>query len=219
VNAAAWAAFAAAAALAVTDWVGVATRRHSLRFFTKPGTMVALIVAACLLDPSAAAVDARPWFVAALVLSLAGDVLLLLPEQWFVGGLVAFLAAHLAYIVGLVQWLGWPDGPWLVVGLAVVLGGVIAIGRPLVASVRRSQPTMAAPVGAYLIVISAMVVAAFGTPAPLVIVAALLFYTSDALLGWNRFVRPRDWAGFAVMVTYHLAQGAFVLSLVAWGAP
>jgi uncharacterized membrane protein YhhN len=215
VNPAAWAAIAVAAVLAVTDWIGVATRRDAVRVVVKPGTIVALIVAALVLDPSAAARDARPWFVAALVLSLAGDVLLLLPERWFIGGLVAFLAAHLAYIVGLVRWEDWPEGIWLAIGLVVVLGGVAAIGRPLVASLRRSQPAMAAPVGGYLVVISAMVVVAFGTAAALVVVAALLFYTSDALLGWNRFVRPRDWAGLAVMVTYHLAQGAFVLSLVA----
>ena len=102
-NPAAWAAIAVAAVLAVTDWIGVATRRDAIRVIAKPGTMVALIVAALVLDPSAAAADARPWFVAALVLSLAGDVLLLLPERWFIGGLVAFLAAHLAYIVGLVR--------------------------------------------------------------------------------------------------------------------
>jgi uncharacterized membrane protein YhhN len=213
VNPAAWAAIAVAAVFAVTDWIGVATRRDSIRVVAKPGTMVALVVAALVLDPSAAAVDARPWFVLALVLSLAGDVLLLLPERWFVGGLAAFLLAHLAYIVGLVRWEGWPDGVWLTIGVVVVLVGVLAIGRPLVASVRRGQSGMAAPVGAYLVVISAMVVAAFGTAIALVIVAALLFYTSDALLGWNRFVRPRDWVGLAVMVTYHLAQAAFVFSL------
>ena len=43
----------------------------------------------------------RAWFVAALVLSLAGDVFLMLPKDLFVFGLGAFLLGHLAYIVGL----------------------------------------------------------------------------------------------------------------------
>ena len=49
---------------------------------------------------------ARAWFVAALVFSLAGDVLLMLPREQFVAGLSAFLVAHLCYIVGF-----WTDGP------------------------------------------------------------------------------------------------------------
>ena len=208
-------AFAIAIALAITDWVGVATGRDALRVVGKPGTMVALIVAASALEPSPAAVHARSWFVAALVLSLVGDVLLMLPESFFLGGLVAFLAAHVAYIGGLVRWRGWPEWPWLAVGVVVVLGGALAVGRHLLAAVRRDQPAMTVPVGLYLVVISAMVVAAFGTAALLLVLAAMLFYASDAMLGWNRFVAPKPWAHLAVMVTYHLAQGVFVLSLAA----
>ena len=64
--------------------------------------MVGLIGLAVGLTPGSAGGDAaRPWFVAALALSLVGDVLLMLPRERFVGGLVAFLLAHLAYIVGL----------------------------------------------------------------------------------------------------------------------
>ncbi len=176
---------------------------------------MALIAAALLLDPSpAAGSSVRAWFVVALVLSLAGDVLLLLPERWFVGGLSAFLFAHLAYVVGLVQWRGWPHGVGLGLGIAVVLVVVALVGRPLLAAVRASEPGLAVPVAAYLAVISTMVIAAFGTAAPWLVAAALLFYVSDALLGWNRFVRPERWAPLAVMVTYHLAQGTFVLALV-----
>ena len=76
------AAFLLAVALAVTDWVGVASGRRALRVVGKPGTMVALIAAALLLDPSpAAGSSVRAWFVVALVLSLAGDVLLLLDRS------------------------------------------------------------------------------------------------------------------------------------------
>jgi uncharacterized membrane protein YhhN len=73
---------------------------------------------------------------------------------------------------------------------------------------------MAVPVAVYVLVISAMVVVALGTATALLVTAALLFYASDAMLGWNRFVTPKSWAHLAVMVTYHLAQGAFVLALV-----
>ena len=41
-----------------------------------------------------------------------------------------------------------------------------------------------------------------------------LFYVSDALIAWNRFVRETPHAHVSIMVTYHLAQVASVLSLV-----
>jgi uncharacterized membrane protein YhhN len=39
-------------------------------------------------------------FAFGLVFSLAGDVFLMLPKERFVGGLVSFLLAHIAYIIG-----------------------------------------------------------------------------------------------------------------------
>ena len=58
-----------------------------------------LIACALALDPDDPAV--RAWFVAALVLSLAGDVFLMLPQDLFVFGLGSFLLGHIAYIVGM----------------------------------------------------------------------------------------------------------------------
>ena len=42
----------------------------------------------------------------------------------------------------------------------------------------------------------------------------LLFVVSDTVLALNRFVRPIPTGDVAVHVTYHLAQGLLVLSLV-----
>ena len=79
---------------------------------------------------------------------------------------------------------------------------------------RRSEPALGPPVLAYMGVISAMLVCAIGTGAPLAIAGALLFYASDALIGWGRFVEARPWGDLAVMVTYHLGQVLLVLFLV-----
>ena len=46
-------------------------------------------------------------------------------------------------------------------------------------------------------------------------IGAVLFMTSDALIGWRRFVRELAWMPVAVIVTYHLAQALLVTSLVA----
>lgn len=195
--------------LAVVDWVAVWRRLPVLRWFTKPGTMVALIVVAVLLDPADPAI--RAWFVAALVLSLAGDVFLMLPEKWFVAGLGSFLLAHVAYVAGLL--LAFRSGWWLTAGLVLVAGFATWVGRKVLTAVAEADSALVGPVVAYIAVISAMVVVAFGTGSGWAIAAALLFYGSDSLLAWDRFVESLRLGPLAVMVTYHLAQVSFVVSL------
>jgi uncharacterized membrane protein YhhN len=203
-------AFVVAAVLAVVDWVGVWRDDARLRWVGKPGVMVALIVAAAATDGAPSAV--RAWFITALVLSLLGDVALLLPDRWFIAGLTSFLLAHLAYIAGMVQLpLEWS------VGVLVVPVAVIVIAPTLVKAVRDTSPDMVAPVIAYLGVISGMAITAWCTSERWLIVAAMAFFTSDAMLGWGRFVTParrrrfdQRIAAVAVMVTYHAAQACFV---------
>ena len=204
-----------AAILAVVDWVGVVRGDQRLRWVGKPGVMVALIVAALLTHGAPSAVKA--WFVVALVLSLVGDVALLLPEQWFLAGLVAFLLAHLAYGAGMVQLDLHP--PW---GAVIVLVAVAVVGRRILGAVRAEEPPLLGPVTLYLVVISAMAIIAWATGQPWLIVAAMLFFASDATLGWHRFVTPAPadpatasvLAPLAVMITYHSAQACFVAFLL-----
>jgi uncharacterized membrane protein YhhN len=48
---------------------------------------------------------------------------------------------------------------------------------------------------------------------PTALAGAALFYASDALIAWNRFVRPLSWSPLPVIITYHLGQAGLVLSL------
>ena len=216
-----WLAFAAAL-LAVVNWGAVwlgGSRVLETERLTKPAVMVALLAAAVLApvpDPVAAAV--RPWLLAGLALSLAGDVLLLPPGR-FVPGLVAFLLGHVAYLVAFLLVGG--ESAWLVAGL--VGAGVLAatVGRVLVRLA--ASAGYGVPVAVYLVAISAMAVAATRTGEVVAIAGAWLFVASDALLGWGRFREPVPGMprgggralGTAVMVTYHLAQGLIVAALVA----
>lgn len=199
-----------AAVLAVANWWSVSTGRRVVEWVTKPGVMVLLIVAALALEPVHGAT--RAWLVVGLVCSLAGDVFLMLPEERFVAGLASFLLGHVAYVVAFSLERSSVAG--LVVGLALVAVGVALVGRRVVAAVRRDEPAFAAPVVAYLVVISAMVVAACATANPWAIAGAVCFFASDGLLAWNKFVGSFRGARFAVMSTYHLAQFGLVLSLV-----
>ena len=204
-----WVLLALTFAFALTDWWATWVGRVEVRYVAKPATLACLIGVAVTLTPDDPTI--RTWMVIGLVLSLAGDVFLMLDEKWFVAGRVSFLLGHVAYIVGLQ--LAPSSWGWTLVGLAVVVACVAVVGRRVVRGVSMGDhPEMVGPVIAYLVVISAMVVSAFGTAAPWAIVGAGLFYASDATLAWNRFLEQRRFGPLAVMVTYHLGQ----IGLVAW---
>src|SRR5690606_29502298 len=146
------------------DWWGVVTERKAVRYLAKPAALVALIAVSLTLDPLDSTV--RGWMVAGLVFSLGGDVFLMLPERWFVAGLVSFLVGHVAYVVGLSMAPTSLVG--LLIGMVVVAVTGATVGRAIVTTVRSgSHAALTTPVIAYITVISAMVVAAFGTTAPL----------------------------------------------------
>jgi uncharacterized membrane protein YhhN len=175
-------------------------------------TLVCLVVAAIALDAGAGADARQRWFVAALVFSLAGDVLLMLPREQFVAGLSAFLAAHLCYIVGF-----WTNGPDLAPFLAAAVVVAVTIGslaRQILPGVRSRDRALVIPVAAYMVVIGTMVATAVAIGNPLAAVGAVLFAASDSMIAWDRFVGTFDRAGVWIMVTYHLGQAALVLSLL-----
>lgn len=216
-NSSAWLLLVLFLAVAAADWVAVHLGSKRLEYVAKPGCMVLLIGAALVLDP----VDdgARIALVVALTLSLVGDILLMLPGRQpgssgpnlFMAGLAAFLAGHLAYVVGF--GLEGIDLAGLGVGLVPVALIIATVGRRVVAAVEASEePEMALPVSAYIGVISTMVLFAFGTGDPRAQAGALLFAGSDSLIAWSRFVRQWPWAPMAVIVSYHVAQALLLLS-------
>ena len=158
----------------------------------------------------------RPWLVAALAASLAGDVLLLAPGR-FIAGLVAFLVAHLAYLGAFAQLPGSARGScWASCSRA---WSSPRVGRVLLAAARRVG--LGAPVAVYLAAICGMAIAATRTGLPAAILGAWLFVASDAMLAWGRFrapARPGHRGApplrVAVMVTYHAGQVLLFAALV-----
>ncbi len=202
-------ALAAAAALAVLNWIAVARRAKSLEYVAKPAVMVALIVAAITFDTA----DPRRWaFVVALGFSMLGDIFLMLPSDRFIFGVGAFFVAHVAYVVGLR--MDSSAAVSLVAGVLVVGAFAITVGRHIVLAVRRESPELATPVSAYVAVISVMVASAIATKNPYAAVGAVIFMASDTLIAWNRFVQPLAWAPVTIMVTYHVGQALLAVSLV-----
>jgi uncharacterized membrane protein YhhN len=161
------------------------------------------------------------FFGVGILFSLAGDVFLMLSDRWFIAGLAAFLLAHVAYIVGFNLPLPVVSPLWSV-GLAIVLA--LSAGRVLrriVAGLReKGLQRLAGPVMLYGTVITVMLLSAMLTlfrpdwpstaAAGLVALGAFLFFFSDIILAWNKFVAPIKNGRVMNMVAYHLGQIALI---------
>jgi uncharacterized membrane protein YhhN len=201
---------AATAVAAVVDWVAVGRSIKKLEYVAKPAVMVGLIAVALTLRPASEA--ERAFFVAALVLGLASDVFLMLPRDMFLAGLVAALIEHVAYIAGFRARELEPG--WLIVALVIALVSVAVFLPPIYRALRASHPSLVWPVFAYVAVFVVMVASAGGTGSLVAIAGALLFFYSDAILAWNRFVKPLPMGRIVNIVPYHLGQAVLVLSLL-----
>ncbi|RZT38354.1 lysoplasmalogenase [Cupriavidus agavae] len=156
----------------------------------------------------------RRWLVTALLFSALGDLLLALPglRISFVGGLAAFLMAHLAYLRLFVP-LGADLRASRLVGCGIVLGAAGAL-------LGRFWPNLGAlvwPVTGYIGVLAAMACAALlaRLPTPWAAIGALCFVVSDALIGTARFLSPFETYQLAIWWTYAIAQVLLVAGLVA----
>lgn len=151
------------------------------------------------------------WILLALLFSLAGDVCLMLAGG-LLPGLLAFLAAHLAYVAAFHTMAPAHTWPTVLAVPAVVTSAVAT--RWLWPHLGR----MRAPVLAYVTVMTVMVWAAAGVvdaevaPAR-TLVGALLFYASDLAVARQRFVQKafanRAWG----LPAYYLGQLLLALSV------
>jgi uncharacterized membrane protein YhhN len=159
--------------------------------------------------------------VAALAFSAVGDAFLSRDgEKAFLGGLVSFLAAHVAYFALFLR-TGGGTGllgaePWrAAIALAMAVFGLAM----LAALWRRVGPGLRLPVSVYVAAIIAMGLSALTTSNLRVIGGAIVFMASDGLLAAEKFLLPaisphRVWLRYAVWALYYAAQLAITLGLL-----
>lgn len=189
-----------------------------LHYIGKPLTTLLILWLALSAQP---AVDARYGraLLAGLVLSLIGDVFLMLPGDHFVPGLVAFLLAHLCYIVAFAP---GSSGKARAVGFMVV---ALVAGGNLAGLLPRVDEALKIPVLAYIAVLATMAAFALArmwTPAiaqalprsaRLAAIGAVLFMVSDSLLAWDRFAGGVPAPALLVLATYCAAQWCIARSV------
>jgi len=215
-------------ALAAGNWYAAVAGSRKLEYVFKPATLMAAIAWAVWLAAERPAGWGwlAPFFVAALVASLVGDVLLMLPDRnrFFLPGLMFFLLAHVCYVIGLNGTL--PPLAALVLLIPVGILWVLLF-RGIAAGLRRGADAgLLAAAATYSAALGLMLYSAWATwfrpewnltAQVLAIAGGTLFFVSDTMLAWNRFVRPWPQSHVQVMVTYHLGQ--FCLAAVVLFAP
>jgi alkenylglycerophosphocholine/alkenylglycerophosphoethanolamine hydrolase len=193
-----------------------------LEWIAKPAVMIALFV---WLFTSTELKGASLWFGLGIVFSLSGDILLMLAlDRFFIFGLGTFLLAHLAYVIGfntpLPEFSLWG----IVFAVMISLGGARIIRRILDTLAAKGQTRMRIPIIVYSTVISIMLLSAMiklmdiswqAGAAALVSSGAFLFYLSDIILAWNKFVAPIQHGRIYNIAAYHIGQIMLIAGVIA----
>lgn len=154
----------------------------------------------------------------ALTLSLLGDVLLMFTDKspnYFIGGLLAFLLAHLMYISVFLKSRNKNANPFsIIVVLLIYASGLFYL-------IKDGLGEMLIPVLLYLIVILTMTITAFlrkrlapSNSYNLVLAGAIFFMISDSLLALNKFYETLPLSNLSIMLTYALAQYLIVSGIL-----
>ncbi|NOH01701.1 MAG: hypothetical protein HND47_06950 [Chloroflexi bacterium] len=129
-----------------------------LERIAKPGVMIVLFISLFI---SAGLEGALFWFGLGILLSLVGDVLLMLSlDRFFLAGLAAFLLAHLAYVIGFNIPLPGLTSWGLILAAMIGWGGVRVINRILSALAAKGQTRLRLPIAVYSAVVSLMLLSA-----------------------------------------------------------
>lgn len=219
-----WQWLVVAMVFALGDWYFVAAGKVKLRLLTKPEVIAALLAGFSL---AGGWQSQTFWFGLGLVLAMAGDVFLLLPPRFFLAALTSFLACHLMYIIGFSQELTAPGWGMLFPLVFLLVADFFTYRRVRRAIMARPRGRwLRFPVHFYQIILSMALLAATLTlwradwprlAAILASVGALLFFASDTLLAYTRFVRPIRGGRLIVIISYHLGQMALISGVLLRG--
>ncbi|MBT3391827.1 MAG: lysoplasmalogenase [Chloroflexi bacterium] len=211
--------------IAIVNWIAATKKWKWLVYLTKPAVILAIMAYVWRLRPYLIASDGRfNWLIGALLFSLVGDILLMLPGNFFTPGLVAFLLGHVAYIISFAAVSTFTLNAPLIIVVSMVSVTANQIYRQITRALEhRGNQKLKIPVLIYTSTISVMLIMALNTltsnsfetyRALFASGGALLFSLSDTWLAWDRFVEPLPWRNFRVMATYHVGQAFLCLGFL-----
>jgi uncharacterized membrane protein YhhN len=214
---------------AIAHWFSIYKKSRIGILVTKPLVMIFLIAWMLVSIPNVLyripSLNLLPlWFLMGLCFGLVGDIFLMWPERYFLPGLIAFLVNQVFYLIGFGTYFFTTGNSGLQSGLyGIVLLILLATVYSLFRGMDKNGMTrMKMPIGIYAVIISLMVVAAFETfffqwpllTSGFVALGASLFYISDIMNAWTRFVAPISHDRIKIMTTYHIAQICITVGIV-----
>jgi uncharacterized membrane protein YhhN len=169
-------------------------------------SMAALLTIAAVAHPI---VRERRWLMPALLFSAVGDWLLAIPwwPQSFVGGLGAFLLAHLCFLGALLPLAvgARPSNPRIVAVVAMCLAsaGLLVWFWPHLGPAK-----LTIPVTVYIVALTLMVCAALLARLPTLwtAVGALCFAASDSMIAIGRFILGSEALAVPIWWSYAAAE-------------
>lgn len=195
----------------LADLIAVYLGKEILRYATKPLLMPLLVIYFVSVVKFFVS-SLKKWMILALAFSWLGDVLLIFESansSFFIFGLVAFLIAHMLYIILFDQIRikeKVKQSLFPLLPIAVYYFLLISLLQPTLGEMKK-------PVGIYGLIISIMLSFAIDlwrikdrVVSFYIISGALLFITSDSLLAINKFYSSFQYAGILIMLTYGIAQ-------------
>ena len=190
-----------------------------LHYLTKPtATGLLLVLTLSIHDP--ASLRYRNAIALGLAFAIGGDFFLMLPQDYFIAGLICFLLTHCAYIYALLSdhaafkpavflgfaviavliisglWNSLPDGmhiPVAIYAVALALMAALALNRAMNMTIADRNTKQAAKI------------AAFG---------GIFFVISDSILAYGRFRYDIPLNPLWVLGTYYAAQWCFARSVL-----
>lgn len=188
-----------------------------IHYVCKPAIVLALLTYFCS-HSTTLNKRLRILIVSALLFSVLGDILLMfvnLGSHYFLFGLIAFLLAHIMYVIAFARTRENSRNP---IGFISVL---VLYSCTLFYLLNNGLHKMLLPVITYMLVIMAMTLFAYlrqGRTAKLsyqlVLVGAFLFMVSDSILALNKFYKPLAYSNITIMLTYALAQYFIVMGIL-----
>ena len=199
--------------LAAADWLAVWHGWRRIGYLTKPAALILLLVWFWRSGQFQGLLLA---FGIGFFFSLLGDILLMASYHYFLPGMAAFLLAHIMYILAFNHPQPALSLTFIVLGLLVLIVWLLILTR-LESAMRDSKAhsRMRIPVAVYSGVIALMLFSALLTlfrpdwqrpAAALAAGGGFLFFISDTMLAYDRFVRSFPHARFWVRVSYHTGQ-------------
>ena len=210
------------------DWFALQQKKIKLGYITKPMVIVSIIFWTFLQIGNKSIIGSDGgnilWVIIGLIFSLAGDVVLMLPNRRFKLGLVLFLFAHISYNLALTP-IFFKTMVAPSIFLAVFIVPIISFFVYLLQRVMNARKMLDLyPYAAvYLLVISSVLYRAISTffvwksnPifSYLVALGAFSMFLADALLGYRQWVEEKKYARLMSRIFYQGGQALFAIGVV-----